>query len=208
MDWPTPNRHKQKQTEIQLVSYPIHFGGSLLEKYLKLNDFTAVSLSLAQGHPWRSPVVYWKDRMAPLSWAAEMIPQVCMHGVAFNTTYHTQHALNTVERPGTWRELPVMVVGDRGGTQASSTNLPHVLRNFSLPLFTWHISFKIFIFLYYGWFIMSYFCCKAKCPVIYIHSFSHLILHHVPTQVTGYSSLCYTAGSHCLSIPNATVYIY
>ena len=29
---------------------------------------------------------------------------------------------------------------------------------------------------------------------IYIHSFSHIIFHHVPSLVTKYSSLCYTAG--------------
>ena len=39
-------------------------------------------------------------------------------------------------------------------------------------------------------------------------SFSHIILHHVPSQVTGHSSLCYTAGSHCLSISKAIVCIY
>ena len=33
----------------------------------------------------------------------------------------------------------------------------------------------------------------------YIHSFSYIILHHVLSQVIRYSSLCYTAGSHCLS---------
>ena len=26
-------------------------------------------------------------------------------------------------------------------------------------------------------------------PVIYVHSFPHIILHHVPSQVAGYSSL-------------------
>ena len=34
---------------------------------------------------------------------------------------------------------------------------------------------------------------------LYIYSFSLIILHHVPSQVTGYSSLCYAAGSQCLS---------
>ena len=40
------------------------------------------------------------------------------------------------------------------------------------------------------------------------HSFSHIILHHVPSQVTRSSSLCSIAGSHCLSTPNAIVCIY
>jgi len=41
-----------------------------------------------------------------------------------------------------------------------------------------------------------------------IHSFSHIILHPAPLQVTRYSSQCYTAGSHCLSISNAIVCNY
>ena len=55
------------------------------------------------------------------------------------------------------------------------------------------------------------FCCTAKRPCyiyIYTHSFSHIILHHVASQVARYISLCYTARSHCLSTPNATVCIY
>ena len=40
----------------------------------------------------------------------------------------------------------------------------------------------------------------------YIHSFfSH---YQSPSQVTRYSSQCYTAESHCLSTPNAIVCIY
>ena len=34
----------------------------------------------------------------------------------------------------------------------------------------------------------------------HIHSFSQIILHHALSQVTRYSSQCYTAGSLCLSI--------
>ena len=40
---------------------------------------------------------------------------------------------------------------------------------------------------------------------IYTHSFSHIILYHVQSQVTTYSSQCYTAGSHCLCIPKASI---
>ena len=36
---------------------------------------------------------------------------------------------------------------------------------------------------------------------------SHIILHYIPSQVTRYSSPCYTAGSHCLSTPNTLVCI-
>ena len=43
---------------------------------------------------------------------------------------------------------------------------------------------------------------------IYTHSFSHFILHYIPSQVTRYSSLYCIAGSHCLSTPNAIVCIY
>ena len=39
------------------------------------------------------------------------------------------------------------------------------------------------------------------------HAFSHIILHHVPSPVTGWSSMYYAAGSHCLSTPNAVVCI-
>ena len=50
------------------------------------------------------------------------------------------------------------------------------------------------------------FYCSAKLPSrIYV---THIILHHVPLQVTRYSSLCYSAGSHYLSTPNAIVCIY
>ena len=70
------------------------------------------------------------------------------------------------------------------------------------------IFFKIF---YYSLFTMFY-QLYSKVTQLYIyvhtHSFSHIILHHVPSQVTRYSSLCYTAGSHCLSTSNARVCIY
>ena len=43
-------------------------------------------------------------------------------------------------------------------------------------------------------------CCIAIWPnhtYIYIHSFSHIIFHHVLSQEIGYSSLCYRVGSFC-----------
>ena len=50
---------------------------------------------------------------------------------------------------------------------------------------------------------------KVTQLYIYIHSFFfHFILHQVPSQMIRYSSLCYIAGSHYLSIPNAIVCIY
>ena len=42
-------------------------------------------------------------------------------------------------------------------------------------------------------------------PPHHTHSFSHIILHHVSSQVIGYSPLYYTAGSHCLSTGNANL---
>ena len=43
---------------------------------------------------------------------------------------------------------------------------------------------------------------------IYIHPFSHIIFHHVLPQEIGYSSLCSTVESHCLSILNVIFYSY
>ena len=72
------------------------------------------------------------------------------------------------------------------------------------------LFFKIFIFSLIGDLQCSVnFCCIAKWPShTYKYSFSHFILHHVQSQVTRYSSLCYTAGSHCFSTPNTIVCIY
>ena len=44
--------------------------------------------------------------------------------------------------------------------------------------------------------------------IIYVYSFSHLMFHHVLSLVIGYSSLCYTAGPHCLSVLNVIVCVY
>ena len=71
--------------------------------------------------------------------------------------------------------------------------------------------FKIFIFLLqliYN--VLSTSAVQKSDPVIYIyvytHCFSHIILYHVPSQVTRYSYFSYTAASHCLSSPNASTY--
>ena len=75
--------------------------------------------------------------------------------------------------------------------------------------------FHIFCFIYltfllkYCWLIM--FCqfllySKVSQSHICIHSFSHIIFHHVLSKVMGYSSLFYTAGLHCLSILNVIVW--
>ena len=50
--------------------------------------------------------------------------------------------------------------------------------------------------------------CVCVCVCVCIHSFSHIIIRDAPSQVTEYSSLCYTAGFHCLLMPNAIVCIY
>ena len=84
-----------------------------------------------------------------------------------------------------------------------------------LPSF---VTCNTFLFLYFKNFTFSIvgdlqcsvnFCCTAKWPshnYIYTFFFSYYP-HHVSSQVTRYTSLCYTAGSHCLSIPKAIVCI-
>ena len=55
------------------------------------------------------------------------------------------------------------------------------------------------------------FCFTESWPshtYIHIHIFSCIILLHILSQVSGYGSLCYTTGSHCLSILNVIVFIY
>ena len=47
---------------------------------------------------------------------------------------------------------------------------------------------------------------KVTQSNIYIHSFSHIIFHHVLPQETGCRSLRYTVGHHCLSILNVKYY--
>ena len=73
------------------------------------------------------------------------------------------------------------------------------------------LFFNDFYFFHYSW--VTVFCqfllySKVTQSYIYRYSLSHLILHHGPSQVTIYSSLSYTAGSHCLSISNAIICIY
>ena len=68
-----------------------------------------------------------------------------------------------------------------------------------------------FYLFHYSWFTVffQFSTVQQSDPVVltYTHFFSHIILHQIPSQVTEYSSQCYTAGSHCLS-PNARVCIY
>ena len=52
------------------------------------------------------------------------------------------------------------------------------------------------IFFCYSYFIVfCQFLLYSKMTQLYTHthSFSHIILYHIPTQVIGYSPLCYTA---------------
>ena len=77
-----------------------------------------------------------------------------------------------------------------------------------IKLYLNFIHFKIFF--NYSWFRI--FCpfllySKVTQSHIYTHSLSHIICHHVPSQVIGHSFLCYTAGPHCLSILNVTICI-
>ena len=59
-------------------------------------------------------------------------------------------------------------------------------------------NYYICFLLYLIYNVLSISAVQQSDPVIhtYMHSFSHIILHQVPSQVTGYSSLCCTAGSH------------
>ena len=44
----------------------------------------------------------------------------------------------------------------------------------------------------------------SKMTQSHTHTYIYIFLsHYPPSQVTRYSSLCYSAGSHCLSTPNA-----
>ena len=54
--------------------------------------------------------------------------------------------------------------------------------------------------------MLSIYAIQQIDAVVHIHSFSHNIFHHVPSQVIGYSSLCYKAEFQCLSTPNAVVW--
>ena len=70
-------------------------------------------------------------------------------------------------------------------------------------------NYFFFFFFYYSWFTVFYqFLVYSKVTQLYIytHSFSHIILYHVPSHVI--SSLCYIAGFHSLSTPHAIVCIY
>ena len=55
------------------------------------------------------------------------------------------------------------------------------------------------------------FSYTSSDPVLYLsictHSFFHTTFHHVVSQEIGYSSLCYTAGPHCLPILNDTLHL-
>ena len=57
-------------------------------------------------------------------------------------------------------------------------------------------SLECIQFLLYSKVTQSYIC---------IHFFSHIVFHHGLSQETGYSSLCYTVGPHCLTILDVIV---
>ena len=100
-----------------------------------------------------------------------------------------------------WLSAMMIMLLSWGGS--NHPNSPSFLSIFYLSL-----AFKIF---HYSWLMMFYqFLLYNKVTHIYIfiHSFSHIILHHVPSQVIAHSSLYHTAESHCLSTPNAIICIY
>ena len=71
----------------------------------------------------------------------------------------------------------------------------------------------LYQFLLYSKVTQSYICVFCICVyIIYkmdidIHSFSHIIFHHVLSQEIRYSSLCCSVRPHCLSILNGIVCI-
>ena len=68
-------------------------------------------------------------------------------------------------------------------------------------VYMYHIFSKILLLqLIYN--ILSIFAVQQSDPVTHIHTF--FFSNYPPSQVTRYSSLCYIAGSHCLSTPNAS----
>ena len=54
--------------------------------------------------------------------------------------------------------------------------------------------------------VLSISTVQQSDPVTLIYTF--FFSHRPPSQVNGFSSLCYTEGSHCLSTANAIVCIY
>ena len=64
-----------------------------------------------------------------------------------------------------------------------------------------HVHSFIYIFIYtmiYIYVCVHIYVCMYTHT--HMHSFSQIILHHVPSQVTRYNSLCFTVGSHCKEI--------
>ena len=98
----------------------------------------------------------------------------------------------------------------------SPTNitLPHFRSSLYVSSQMQFSSFFFFIFFIFikVWLIYSVLSISAvyqSDPVIPIYNyFFHMIFHHVLSKAIRYSSLCYTAGPHCLSILNVIVCIY
>ena len=126
------------------------------------------------------------------------------------------HIFTTVGYFTTWSQATVVVIFSgrnwniealpslmftfqRSGSQVLRENILgcKTVKNYYYYYYSWFTTFRQFL-LY----------SKVTQAYIYILSFSHLFLHHIPSQVTRYSSLRYTAGSHCLSSLNAIVCIY
>ena len=78
--------------------------------------------------------------------------------------------------------------------------------------FFWGEGFEGFYFFYYNWFVMF---CQFPLYIrmtqdTHTHTHTFFFSHYPPScsiTMTRYSCLCYTAGSHCLSTPNAVVCI-
>ena len=81
---------------------------------------------------------------------------------------------------------------------------------FPLRSVYWLISYNDFYFFHYSWFTMFCQFSTAQQGDLVTHTYIHFFFshYHAPSQMTRRSSLCCTAGSHCLSIPKAIVGIY
>ena len=119
---------------------------------------------------------------------------------------------NQIANPTDWLEQPSLGGGD-SSQRTQGSRLEHYLPDspalLGVIVYDVAVSFNCCLFsLIYN--VLSICALQQSDPPIYIYilSLSHNILHHIPLKVAMYNSLCYTAGSHCSSTPNATVCIY
>ena len=79
--------------------------------------------------------------------------------------------------------------------------------DFLFPCMNCRFFYNDFNFSWFTEFCQFLLYSKVTRSHTHTPSLSHLILHHGPSLVTRYSSLCATVGSHCFSTPKAIVCI-